>query len=112
MPVVFIVSAQWDLRGTVRAELRESSIDALGFESVDDMAKAIARGIAPDLVVLDGALLDGKQIRRAFEALASRRPLLIIGSRLDPNPPLRNAEVIFRPVQVREIVARVKRILG
>ena len=57
MPVVFIVSREWDLRGAVRAELREAGIAAMGVETVDDMARTIAGGVAPDLVVLDGQYL-------------------------------------------------------
>jgi DNA-binding response OmpR family regulator len=112
VPVVFIVSDEWDLRGAVRAELRESGVEALGFETVDDMAKTIARGIAPQLVLLDGALLHQELARRELANLASHLPVLIVDSRLNPAPPLANAEVIFRPVQIVEIVARVKRNLG
>jgi hypothetical protein len=47
MPVVFIVSPEWDLRGAVRAELREAGIAAMGIETVDDMARTIAGGLLP-----------------------------------------------------------------
>ena len=54
MPVVLIVSSEWDLRGAVRAELREAGIEALGLETVDEMGRMIARGVAPSLIVVDG----------------------------------------------------------
>jgi hypothetical protein len=107
MPVVFIVSSEWDLRGAVRAELREAGIEALGMETVEDMARMIAGGIAPALVVLDGAQLHRPETRVALENLSSRVPLLVIDSRLNPASPLPGALTIFRPVQVKEIVARV-----
>ena len=112
MPVVFIVSGEWDLRGAVRAELREAGIEALGMESVEDMARMISSGIAPALVVLDGAQLRGPETREALQNLSSRLPLLVIDSRLNPAPPLPNAHTILRPVQVKEIVARVLEMLS
>lgn len=112
MPVVFIVSRQWDLRGAVRAELREAGIAALGMETIDDMAKAIAGGIAPELVVLDGDYLHDPLKRQPLQNLASHVPVLVIDSRTTPAPPLLGAQFLSRPVQVREIVARVLARLG
>jgi DNA-binding response OmpR family regulator len=112
MPVVFIVSGDWDLRGAVRAELREAGIEALGLETVEDMARVIAGGIAPSLVVLDGAQLHNQEIRQALENLSSRVPLLVIDSRLDPAPRLPGATTVLRPVQIKEIVARLLTMLS
>ncbi len=112
MQPVFIVSGEWDLRGAVRAELREAGIETLGMESVQDMAQAIAGGIAPSLVVLDGALLHETQTRQALQNLSARLPLLVIDSRLNPAPPLPGAKTMLRPVQVKEIVARVLAMLS
>ena len=112
MPVVFIVSREWDLRGAVRAELREAGIAAMGMETVDDMARAIAGGIAPDLVVLDGEYLHDPHTRQALQNLAPRVALLVIDSRLNPAPPLPGVQVLLRPVQVKEIVARVLAMLA
>jgi len=107
MPVVFIVSGDWNLRGAVRAELREVGIEAVGLETVEDMARVFAGGMAPSLVVLDGAQVHNSEMRRALENLSSRNPLLVIDSRLDPAPPLPSATTILRPVQIREIVSRI-----
>jgi DNA-binding response OmpR family regulator len=112
MPVVFIVSGDWDLRGAVRAELLEAGIEALGLETVEDMARVIAGGIAPSLVVLDGAQLHEPEIRRVIENLSSRVPALVIDSRLDPAPPLPGATTMLRPVQLKEIVARILAMLS
>src|SRR5207253_1496153 len=112
MPVVFIVSGEWDLRGAVRAELREAGIEALGLETVDDMAQMIAGGIAPALLVLDGEQLRGPEARHALKNLSSRLPVLVVDSRLSPAPPLPGAKTILRPVQVKEIVARVLEMLS
>ena len=107
MPVVFIVSREWGLRGAVRAELREAGIEALGLETIDDMAQMIAGGIAPELVVLDGEQLHRPEAGQALENLSSRLPILVIDSRLSPAPPLPGAQTILRPIQVKEVVAHV-----
>jgi len=112
MPVVFIVSGAWDLRGAVRAELREVGIEALGMETVEDMARTIAGGLAPSLVVVDGAQLHKPKARQALQNLTSRLPLLVIDSRVSPSPPLPGAKTILRPVQVKEIVVRVLAMLS
>ena len=112
MPVVFIVSGEWDLRGAVRAELREAGIEALGMETVEELARTIAAGLPPSLVVLDGAQLHETETRTALQNLASRVPLLVIDSRVNPAPPLPGAQTILRPVQVKEIVARVLNMLS
>ncbi len=112
MSVVFIVSREWDLRGAVRAELREAGIAAMGMETVDDMARTIAGGIAPDLVVLDGQYLHHPPTRQAVQNLSSHVPVLVIDSRLNPAPPLPGAQLLSRPVQVKEIVAWVLARLG
>ena len=104
---MFIVSGDWDLRGAVRAELREAGVEALGLETVEDTARVIAGGIAPSLVVLDGAQLHNSEMRRALENLSSRVPVLVINSRLDPAPPLPGTTTMLRPVQIKEIVARI-----
>jgi DNA-binding response OmpR family regulator len=112
MAVVFIVSGEWDLRGAVRAELREAGIEALGLESVEEMARMIAGGIGPSLVVLDGALLHKTETRQALQNLSARLPILVVDSRLNPAPPLPGASTIRKPVQVQEIVARVLSMLS
>jgi DNA-binding response OmpR family regulator len=112
MPVVFLVSAEWDLRGAVRAELREAGMEALGMQTVEDMARMIASGVAPSLVVLDGAQLHKPETRASLRNLASRVPILVIDSRVNPAPALPGAQTILRPVQVREIVARVLSMLS
>jgi DNA-binding response OmpR family regulator len=112
MPVVFIVSGDWNLRGAVRAELREAGIAALGMETAHDMARMIAGGIAPEVVVIDGVELHQPETRPALENLSSRLPVLVIDSRLNPAPPLPGAQIMLRPVQVKEIVSRVREMLA
>ena len=112
MPVVFVVSGEWDLRGAVRAELRERGITALGMETVDDMARTIAGGIAPSAVVVDGALLHQAETRAAVENLSCHVPVLVVDSRVSPAPPLPDVTTLLRPVQVKQIVSRVLQMIS
>ena len=96
----------------MRAELREAGIDAMGMETVEDMARTIAGGVAPDRGGFGWPYLHNPQTRQALQNLASRVPVLVIDSRLNPAPPLPGAELLSRPVQVKEIVARVLARLG
>jgi DNA-binding response OmpR family regulator len=110
MPIVFVVSPDWTLRAMVRAELREARIDALGMETTRDVAEALARGIAPSLIVLDGAELENPAAREALENLAQN--VLVVDSRTTPAPALPGAEVLRRPLWIQEIVSRVLARLG
>jgi DNA-binding response OmpR family regulator len=112
MPVVFIVSHEWDLRGAVRAELREAGVAAMGMETVADVARTIAGGVAPDLIVLDGQYLHDAPTHQALQNLASRLPVFVVDSRQNPAPPVLGAHVLSRPVQVKEIVTKVLARLG
>jgi DNA-binding response OmpR family regulator len=110
MPIVFVVSRDWTLRAMVRAELREAHIEALGMETTRDVAEALARGIAPSLIVLDGVELENPAAREALENLA--RNVLVVDSRTTPAPALPGAEVLRRPLRIQEIVSRVLARLG
>lgn len=116
MPTIFVISRDWTLRAMVRAELRYLGVDALGMESAEDLAEALAHGKAPSAVVLDAAseaaALSHPTTRAALANLAKRVPLLVVASRVDPAPPLEGAAaVLYRPVRVGEIVARVQQLL-
>jgi len=92
------------LRTGVRAELREKGIEALGMESLDDAAKAIAAGQMPSAVVLEAGA--GAENPQALEQWARRVPVIVVASRWDP--PLESAAaVLYRPVRVGDVVARV-----
>ena len=115
MPTVFVISSDWSLRATVRAELLHAGIEALGMESVDDLAQAAAQGRAPSAVVLDvageGSALSAAATG-ALANLARRVPVVMVASRVGPTPPLESvAAVLYRPVRVGEIVARVRQLL-
>ena len=107
MPTVFIISPDWKLRATVRAELREAGVEALGMESADDAAREIAAGRMPSAVVLDGVVTGA-----GLANLARSVPVIIVASRTESIKPLPGSEaVLYRPVRVGEIVARVHEIL-
>jgi len=107
MQIVFVVSPDWTLRTAVRAELREAGVDALGLETADDVGKALARGMAPSVVVIDGAELENSSAREALANLARHVTVIVVDSRVTPAPALIGAERLHRPLRVRDIVTRV-----
>ena len=127
MPVVFVIAEEWKLRAGVRAELRERGIKALGMETTDDAGRAIAAGEVPSVVVLDADVLDANVLdtnvldanaaatsAAPLRTLLRRVPTVLIASRTTSNAPARDellGKVLFRPVQVGEIVAAVLELL-
>lgn len=114
MPIVFVISRDWTLRVTVRAELLHEGIEALGMESVEDAARALAQGKIPSAIVLDAAEADATpSTRAALTHLARRIPIVAVASRVESAAPLEGAAaLVHRPVRVSEIVARVKQLLA
>ena len=110
MPIVFVICDDWTLRALLRAELLEQGIEALGFECVADALHAAADGHWPALVVADEAAAQAGEPE--LPALARRSALLLITSAAGAAivPPC-GAAMLCRPVQVGEIVARVRQML-
>jgi hypothetical protein len=98
------------MRTAARAELRELGIDALGMDSADDADRAIASGGLPNLVVLEATteLLGDPRIQN----LAQRVPAVLIASRTVRVSLPDTAAVLYRPVRIAEIVARVSELLA
>ncbi len=105
MPTVFIIAPDWTLRAGLRAELREHGIDARGMESADEAGRAIASGLIPSVVVLEA--VSEIASHPAIESLIERVPAILIASRSEtvPLPPVQT--VLYRPVRIGEIAARV-----
>lgn len=109
MPIVFIVARDWALRTSVRAELRERQIEALGMESSADVGRALARGQMPAAVVLESG--SDAEENSTFLALARRVPVVLIASRTEKTPHLPAAKLFYRPVRVGDVVESVCRLL-
>jgi DNA-binding response OmpR family regulator len=120
MAIVFVIARDWTLRTAVRAELRELGIEALGMESAEDVGRALAAGQMPAAVVLEGtADIAGDP---AVQKLIERVPAILIASRTETPPETlphpegvarrpRFAAILYRPVRIAEIVARVREVL-
>jgi AmiR/NasT family two-component response regulator len=106
-PVVVVISPEWTLRTMVRAELREAGIKTLGMEGANDLAEALALGVSPSVVVLDGVELENPAARQALENLPRNVAVLVVDSRITPAPTLPSAEVLRRPIRVQDIVSHV-----
>lgn len=108
MPVVFVIVEEWRLRAAARAELRERGIKALGMETTDDAGRAIAAGEIPSAIVLDANASAASDA--ALQTLLHRIPSVLIASRTVPTSQFPHEvarKVLFRPVQVSEIIAAV-----
>lgn len=105
MPVVFIISEEWMLRAGVRAELREKGIKAFGLESAEDVERAIANGESPQALVIDGHAKAASA--PAVQELSGRVPAIVIAPRTTTIALGSAAKVLFRPVQVGEVVVAV-----
>jgi len=109
MPICFVIARDWKLRASVRAELRERGIRALGLETPDDAGRAMARGQMPAVLVVEACSEFASD--PAFRALMSRVPAIVIASRVESAPLPRVDTVLYRPVRIAEIVARVEALL-
>ena len=108
MPTVLVIARDWALRAGVRAELREQAIHALGMDSLDQAAEAIAAGEMPAALVIEAiSEIAGNP---AAEALIARVPTVLIASRTQTLP-LPAAIVLYRPVRVGEVVRSVRELL-
>ncbi len=111
MSTVYVISADWTLRASVRAELREMGIEALGMETPEDAAQAAVAGKGPDVVVLEAS--SATTTPGALGWLARGVPVVVVASRAVPVPGIENAAaVLYRPLRVGDVVERVKALLG
>jgi DNA-binding NtrC family response regulator len=106
-PVVFVISPEWTLRTMVRAELREAGVETLGMEGADDLKEAIARGVVPSVVVLDGVELENTVAGQTLRNLLPNIPIVVVDSRIAQAPALPSAVVLRRPIRVQDIVSHV-----
>lgn len=109
MPVVFVIARDWTLRTSVRAELLEAGIHALGIESPDDTARVLASGQLPAVIVLEATagLADG----RAIANLVAPAPTVLVASRAEKLDLPSVCTVIYRPIRIGEIVSEVRELL-
>ncbi len=109
MPTVFIIAQDWLLRTTIRAELREKGIQALGMESEDEAALQLARGVLPSALVWEPT---GDAPSPGLISLAERVPTVVVASRTVPAPLLDHAAALLhRPVRVEDLVEAVLKLL-
>lgn len=97
------------LRAGVRAELRERGVKALGMETAADVGQAVAAGEIPAILVIDGNAKAASDA--AVQQLAGRVPAVVIAPRTTSIALGSAAKLLFRPVQVGEIVEVVVELL-
>jgi hypothetical protein len=110
MPLALVIATDWKLRTAVRAELREIGVEALGLDSPDDVGRSLGGPSIPAATVLEAVpeLVSNSSI----QALVALIPTILIASRTEtvPIPPV--AAVLYRPVRVGDIVAKVHALLA
>jgi hypothetical protein len=115
---VVVIARNWILRMSVRAELRERGVDALGMDSPDDVGRALASGQVPAAVVLEGTadLASDPGILNLIPTV----PTLLIASRTEKIPLLPEMKkgsapyagaVLYRPVLVGDVASRLLHLL-
>ena len=109
MPIAFVIASDWTLRTSVRAELREIGVKALGMETPDEVGRALVAGELPSVVVLEAT--EPAASAPAVQRLVERIPTVLIASRTETVAMPSVAAVFYRPVRIGEIVARVRELL-
>jgi DNA-binding response OmpR family regulator len=109
MPIVFVIASDWTLRTSVRAELREIGVEALGMETPEEVGRALAAGELPSVVVLEAT--EPAASAPAVQRLVERIPTVLVASRTETVAMPCVAAVFYRPVRIGEIVARVRELL-
>jgi hypothetical protein len=110
MPVVIILARDWTLRVSLRAELRERGIDALGMDSPDDAGLVLAEGRMPALIVIEATSEFANS--EPIQSLLKRIPAILIASRTETVTLPPAASVFYRPVSITQIVDRVLELLA
>jgi hypothetical protein len=119
MPIVFVIATDWQLRATVRAELRELNIDALGMDAPDDAGRALAANQMPDAIVLESTA--DLAANPAIQNLIKRVPTVVIASHTESLPTFApndlsalapGSVLLYRPVTVGDTVNKVRAILA
>ncbi len=113
------------MRTAVRAELRERGVQALGMDCAEAVGRAMASGQTPAALVLEGT--SDFLSNAGIQNLMSRVPTILIASRTEKiplpqsEPPATDCTgsshpylgvILYRPVQVGEVVTRVLELLN
>lgn len=117
---VFVLEDEPDINRLVREALESSGFKTQGFLRADELLFVMQRKL-PDLLILDLMLPDGDGMDLARNLKSSERteaiPIVILTARTDEMDTLLGFELgaddyIKKPFSVRELVARVKRLLA
>lgn len=109
MAVVFVLARDWTLRTSVRAELVEAGIHALGMDSPQDAGQALASGQFPAAAVVEATA--GLADVPAISEMISRVPTVLVASRAEKLDLPAAAAVVYRPVRIGEIVRKVQELV-
>jgi len=110
LPAVFVIATDRKLRTAVWVELRELGIEALGMDSLDEAGRAFARGRMAAAIVLEATpeLVGHPAVLNLVKSV----PTILIASRTETVALPPRAVVLYRPVTIGEIVAKVRELLA
>jgi hypothetical protein len=106
MPVVFVIASDWKLRTSLRAELIDAGIQALGMDSPDQVGRALAAGEAPAAIILEATSTVASDA--AICKLVERVPTVVIASRTETVELPRVTAVLYRPVRIGDVVKQTQ----
>jgi hypothetical protein len=109
MSLFFVIATDRKLRTAVWVELRELGIEALGMDSLDEAGRAFARGRMPAAIVLEAMseLVGNPTVPNLVKSV----PTILIASGTETMPLPPGAAVLYRPVRIGDIVAKVRELL-
>ena len=109
-PTVLLVDREALYRWFVAESLRESGVDVVSCDSLGEAADVICRRAAPDLLIVDGDMLEGRdgEVFRAIRHYTGAAPCLVLdsGGGLSPNR-LGAVTVAVKPVDTDAVIALV-----
>jgi DNA-binding response OmpR family regulator len=105
-----IITTHWKLRDAARAELRERGIESQDAGTAEEAVRALASGDLPSAIVLEAT--SEFAAKPAIQHVVTRVPTILIASRTETVRLSPVAAVVYRPVNVSELVAKVGELLA
>ena len=109
-----LVSRDWQTRALLRAQLLEEGCPVRAYETLPDAAAELKAGaLKPTLLVAELSGGDWRSELKQLSELAGRLPVWVLASRSDVDEVVLKGQgfetVLFRPVDMGDLVRRVKR---
>lgn len=116
-PTLVLVSRDWQTRALLRAQLLEEGCRVRAYESVRDAGAALDRSLfPPSLLIVELSGEESPPDLEQLSTLAGRLPVWVLASHSDVDEAALKGHgfeaVLFRPIDMSDLVRRVKRRLN